>query len=130
SLDSDPLVDLRNLQAIWRVVKGGWVFDPLTSASLTRNSAQHIMLGRNRGRHEEAPEKIRDTLRTEPIEAGSQGVGPWPRGIAPRRTARSPDHRSRQQPRSEERRVGKECRAGGPRWARNGYAGSLGSGDG
>ena len=55
-LDSDPLVDLRNLQAIWRVVKGGWVFDPLTSASLTRNSAQHIMLGRDGGCHEAGPD--------------------------------------------------------------------------
>src|SRR5438093_5222312 len=37
----------------------------LPSASLTRRNAQHIMLGRNGGRHEEAPEKIRETLRTE-----------------------------------------------------------------
>jgi imidazolonepropionase-like amidohydrolase len=27
-LDRDPLVDIRNTQAIWRVVKSGWVFDP------------------------------------------------------------------------------------------------------
>jgi imidazolonepropionase-like amidohydrolase/Tol biopolymer transport system component len=27
-LDADPLADIRNTQAIWRVVKGGWVFDP------------------------------------------------------------------------------------------------------
>ncbi len=27
-LDADPLDDIRHTQAIWRVVKGGWVFDP------------------------------------------------------------------------------------------------------
>jgi Tol biopolymer transport system component/imidazolonepropionase-like amidohydrolase len=27
-LDADPLETIRNTQAIWRVVKGGWVFDP------------------------------------------------------------------------------------------------------
>jgi imidazolonepropionase-like amidohydrolase/Tol biopolymer transport system component len=27
-LDADPLENIRNTQAIWRVVKGGWVFDP------------------------------------------------------------------------------------------------------
>jgi hypothetical protein len=27
-LDSDPLTDIRTTEAIWRVVKGGWVFDP------------------------------------------------------------------------------------------------------
>jgi imidazolonepropionase-like amidohydrolase len=27
-LDADPLADIRNTQTIWRVVKGGWVFDP------------------------------------------------------------------------------------------------------
>jgi imidazolonepropionase-like amidohydrolase len=27
-LDADPLNSIRNTQAIWRVVKGGWVFDP------------------------------------------------------------------------------------------------------
>jgi len=27
-LDADPLVDIRNTQTIWRVIKGGWLFDP------------------------------------------------------------------------------------------------------
>ena len=27
-LDANPLEDIRNTQAIWRVLKGGWVFDP------------------------------------------------------------------------------------------------------
>ena len=27
-LDADPLENIRNSQAIWRVMKGGWVFDP------------------------------------------------------------------------------------------------------
>jgi imidazolonepropionase-like amidohydrolase len=27
-LDANPLEDVRNTQAIWRVIKGGWVFDP------------------------------------------------------------------------------------------------------
>jgi len=27
-LGSNPLEDIRNTQAIWRVIKGGWVFDP------------------------------------------------------------------------------------------------------
>jgi len=27
-LDADPVSNIRNTQAIWRVVKGGWVFDP------------------------------------------------------------------------------------------------------
>ena len=27
-LDADPLEDIRNSQAIWRVIKGGWLFDP------------------------------------------------------------------------------------------------------
>jgi imidazolonepropionase-like amidohydrolase len=27
-LDADPLEDIRNTQSIWRVIKGGWLFDP------------------------------------------------------------------------------------------------------
>jgi imidazolonepropionase-like amidohydrolase len=27
-LEADPLENIRHTQAIWRVVKGGWVFDP------------------------------------------------------------------------------------------------------
>jgi imidazolonepropionase-like amidohydrolase len=27
-LDADPLQDIRNTRTIWRVIKGGWVFDP------------------------------------------------------------------------------------------------------
>ncbi len=27
-LDANPLEDIRNTQRIWRVIKGGWVFDP------------------------------------------------------------------------------------------------------
>ncbi len=27
-LDADPLEDIKNTQTIWRVIKGGWVFDP------------------------------------------------------------------------------------------------------
>ena len=27
-LDANPLEDIKNTQAIWRVIKGGWVFDP------------------------------------------------------------------------------------------------------
>ncbi len=27
-LDANPLEDIKNTQTIWRVVKGGWVFDP------------------------------------------------------------------------------------------------------
>jgi imidazolonepropionase-like amidohydrolase/Tol biopolymer transport system component len=27
-LDADPLEEIRNTQSIWRVIKGGWVFDP------------------------------------------------------------------------------------------------------
>ncbi len=27
-LDANPLEDIRNTQAIWRVIKGGWLFDP------------------------------------------------------------------------------------------------------
>ena len=27
-LDANPLEDIRNTQSIWRVIKGGWVFDP------------------------------------------------------------------------------------------------------
>jgi imidazolonepropionase-like amidohydrolase len=27
-LDENPLTDIRNTQTIWRVIKGGWVFDP------------------------------------------------------------------------------------------------------
>jgi imidazolonepropionase-like amidohydrolase len=27
-LDANPLEEIRNTQAIWRVIKGGWVFDP------------------------------------------------------------------------------------------------------
>ena len=29
-LDADPLENIRNSQAIWRVIKGGWMFDPKT----------------------------------------------------------------------------------------------------
>ena len=29
-LDSDPLENIRNTQSIWRVVKGGWAFEPAT----------------------------------------------------------------------------------------------------
>ncbi len=27
-LDANPLDDIKNMQTIWRVIKGGWVFDP------------------------------------------------------------------------------------------------------
>ncbi len=27
-LDANPLEDIRNTLTIWRVIKGGWVFDP------------------------------------------------------------------------------------------------------
>ncbi len=27
-LDANPLEDIRNTQTIWRVIKGGWHFDP------------------------------------------------------------------------------------------------------
>ena len=27
-LDGNPLEDIKKTQAIWRVIKGGWVFDP------------------------------------------------------------------------------------------------------
>jgi imidazolonepropionase-like amidohydrolase len=27
-LDANPLEDISNTQSVWRVVKGGWVFDP------------------------------------------------------------------------------------------------------
>ncbi len=27
-LNADPLEDIRNTQTIWRVLKGGWLFDP------------------------------------------------------------------------------------------------------
>ena len=27
-IDKNPLEDIRNTQSIWRVMKGGWVFDP------------------------------------------------------------------------------------------------------
>ena len=27
-LDANPLEDIRNTQKIWRVFKGGWMFDP------------------------------------------------------------------------------------------------------
>ncbi len=27
-LDANALEDIRNTQTIWRVIKGGWVFDP------------------------------------------------------------------------------------------------------
>jgi imidazolonepropionase-like amidohydrolase len=29
-LDADPLKDIRHTQSIWRVIKGGWMFDPKT----------------------------------------------------------------------------------------------------
>ena len=27
-IDKNPLEDIRNTQSIWRVMKGGWLFDP------------------------------------------------------------------------------------------------------
>ena len=27
-LDANPLEDIKNTQTIWRVIKGGWLFDP------------------------------------------------------------------------------------------------------
>ncbi len=27
-LDANPLEDIKNTQTIWRVIKGGWVFNP------------------------------------------------------------------------------------------------------
>jgi imidazolonepropionase-like amidohydrolase len=27
-LDANPLQDIKNTRTIWRVIKGGWVFDP------------------------------------------------------------------------------------------------------
>ena len=37
-LDANPLENIRNTQTIWRVIKGGWVFDPeeLQPAAPTR----------------------------------------------------------------------------------------------
>ena len=37
-LDANPLEDIKNTQTIWRVIKGGWVFDPeaLQLAASTR----------------------------------------------------------------------------------------------
>jgi imidazolonepropionase-like amidohydrolase len=32
-LDANPLEDIRNTRSIWRVIKGGWVFDPAELAS-------------------------------------------------------------------------------------------------
>ncbi len=39
-LDANPLEDIKNTQTIWRVIKGGWVFDPeeLRRAASTRSA--------------------------------------------------------------------------------------------
>jgi imidazolonepropionase-like amidohydrolase len=36
-LEADPLTDVRNTEAIWRVIKGGWVFDPKELRPAARN---------------------------------------------------------------------------------------------
>ena len=33
-LDANPLEDIRNTQSVWRVIKGGWVFDPEELAAI------------------------------------------------------------------------------------------------
>jgi len=38
-LDADPLEDIRHTQAIWRVIKGGWVFNPQGLRPLSRQTA-------------------------------------------------------------------------------------------
>jgi hypothetical protein len=37
-LEANPLEDIKNTRAIWRVVKGGWVFDPDELRPRTRQS--------------------------------------------------------------------------------------------
>ena len=36
-LDANPLEDIKNTQTIWRVIKGGWVFDPEELQAAARN---------------------------------------------------------------------------------------------
>ena len=38
-LDANPLEDIKNTQAIWRVLKGGWVFDPEELKAAARNTS-------------------------------------------------------------------------------------------
>jgi imidazolonepropionase-like amidohydrolase len=40
-LDADPLEDIRNSQAIWLVIKGGWVFDPEELAERARQARKN-----------------------------------------------------------------------------------------
>jgi hypothetical protein len=41
-LSADPLQDIHNTEAIWRVIKGGWLFDPdkLGAPATTGNAAK------------------------------------------------------------------------------------------
>ncbi len=38
-LDANPLEDIKNTQSIWRVIKGGWVFDPEELQAAARNTS-------------------------------------------------------------------------------------------
>ena len=39
-LDANPLEDIKNTQTIWRVLKGGWVFDPEALQAATTSTTQ------------------------------------------------------------------------------------------
>ncbi|MGB9006295.1 MAG: amidohydrolase family protein [Candidatus Aminicenantales bacterium] len=41
-LSADPLQDIHNTETIWRVIKGGWLFDPdkLSAGATTGKAAQ------------------------------------------------------------------------------------------
>ena len=38
-LDANSLEDIKNTQTIWRVIKGGWVFDPEELQAAARSTS-------------------------------------------------------------------------------------------
>jgi len=48
-LSADPLQDIHNTEAIWRVIKGGWLFDPeKLGTQATVGEAGKLQVDRNK----------------------------------------------------------------------------------
>ena len=48
-LNADPLADIHNTESIWRVIKGGWLFDPdKMSAQSTAGAGGELQASRNK----------------------------------------------------------------------------------
>jgi hypothetical protein len=62
-LSADPLEDIHNTESIWRVIKGGWLFDPdklaaqAPASKASKKRSPSITEPRRGGFHESAPSR-------------------------------------------------------------------------